>query len=164
MDTKSYTIGEVAEKTGLSVTTLRYYDKEGLLPFVERTPSGQRRYKERDLNLLAVIECLKATGMSIREIRQYIDWYKEGDSTLQKRLALFERQKEIVEKQIRALKEKQYIINCKVWYYQTAIEAGTEIIHNGSCTQLYEAHLKEQESQKTEKGEEADGEGRAAIL
>ena len=137
-----YTIGEVAEKTGLSISALRYYDKEGLLPFVERNPAGQRRYKDSDFEWLSIIECLKATGMTIREIKQYIDWYKEGDSTLEKRLALFEKQQQVLSTQIEELKKKLYKINCKIWYYETAIEAGTESIHQGSCTELYEAYRK----------------------
>lgn len=62
--------------------TLRYYDMEGLMPFVERPPSGNRLFKESDLSDLKVIECLKATGMPIKEIKNFIDWCSEGDATL----------------------------------------------------------------------------------
>lgn len=141
-----YTIGEVAKKVGLSISTLRYYDKEGLLPFVERTASGQRRYKDSDLEWLSIIECLKTTGMSIKEIKQYIDLYKKGDSTLNLRLSLFKNQLALLEEQIRTLKEKEYTIKSKIWYYETAIAAGTESIHNGTCRDLYAKHL--QETQK----------------
>ena len=63
---KTYTIGQAAEKTGLTISTMRYYDKEGLLPFVERTAGGQRLFKDSDFNWLSVIECLKNTGVPIR--------------------------------------------------------------------------------------------------
>lgn len=75
---KTYTISEVAKELNLTVYTLRYYDKEGLMPFVERTPSGNRLFKESDLSALKVIECLKATGMPIKEIKNFIDWCSEG--------------------------------------------------------------------------------------
>lgn len=140
-----YTIGEVAKKTGLSISALRYYDKEGLLPLVERNEQGQRRYKDSDFEWLSIIECMKATGMTIREIRQYIDWYKEGDNTLEKRLELFRKQQEVLDARIEALKKNQYQIRCKIWYYEAAVAAGTESIHHGSCMELYEAHLKEKE-------------------
>ena len=69
----AYSISEVAQKLNLTVYTLRYYDKEGLMPFVERTPSGTRLFKESDIGALKVIECLKSTGMPIKEIKSFID-------------------------------------------------------------------------------------------
>lgn len=76
----THSIGQVAKLMNLTVYTLRYYDKEGLLPFVERTPSGTRLFKESDLDALKIIECLKATGMPIKDIKNFIDWCSEGDS------------------------------------------------------------------------------------
>ena len=67
----TYTIGQAAEMTGLSVSTLRYYEKEGLLPFVERTGGGRRVFSDEDFRWLSIIECLKGAGVPIREIRQY---------------------------------------------------------------------------------------------
>lgn len=64
----SYSISEVAEKLNLTVYTLRYYDKEGLMPFVERSSNGTRLFKDSDIDALKVIECLKSTGMPIKEI------------------------------------------------------------------------------------------------
>ena len=69
-----YTVGEAAAKIGVNPSTLRYYDKEGLLPFVERSGGGIRMFKETDLEWLSTIECLKKTGMPIKEIKQFIDW------------------------------------------------------------------------------------------
>ena len=66
-----YTIGQVSERTGLPISTLRYYDKEGLFPHMERV-SGARRFSERELEALRVIECLKASGLEIRDIRQFM--------------------------------------------------------------------------------------------
>jgi DNA-binding transcriptional MerR regulator len=81
----TYTISQVAELTCLSPYTLRYYDREGLLPFVARSEGGIRRFTGHDLEMLSLICCLKSTGMSVKQIRQYIDWYTMGDSTLQQR-------------------------------------------------------------------------------
>ena len=66
-----YTVGEMAKKIGVAPSTLRYYDKEGLLPFVERSGGGMRMFKDSDLDWLRIIECLKRTGMPIKEIRQW---------------------------------------------------------------------------------------------
>ncbi|GER67613.1 MerR family transcriptional regulator [Weizmannia acidilactici] len=124
-----YTIGEVAKITGFSKYTLRYYDKQGLLPFLDRTENGIRIFKDSDLSFLSVISCLKETGMSIKEIREFVKWCMEGDSTLALRLKMFEEHKKAVEEQIKNLQKNLEKINHKIWYYQTALEAGTEAIH-----------------------------------
>ena len=93
----SYTIQQVSKMTRIPATTLRYYDKEGLLPFLERTESGYRRFSDVDLASLQIVQCLKSARLSIEEIRQFSEWVHEGDSTLQKRLDLFLRRKEDVE-------------------------------------------------------------------
>ncbi|MBG9449247.1 MerR family transcriptional regulator [Cytobacillus firmus] len=126
---KTYTISEVAKELDLTVYTLRYYDKEGLMPFVERTPSGNRLFKESDLSALKVIECLKATGMPIKEIKNFIDWCSEGDATLQQRYDMFLDRKAIAEAQMEELRKTMEVIEHKCLYYKTALEAGTENIH-----------------------------------
>lgn len=68
-----YTVGEMAQKLGVPASTLRYYDKEGLLPFVERSSGGIRMFRENDFEWLQVIRCMKKAGMSIKDIRQYIE-------------------------------------------------------------------------------------------
>lgn len=126
---KTYTISEVAKELNLTVYTLRYYDKEGLLPFVERTTNGTRRFKESDIGGLKVIECLKSTGMPIKEIKNFFDWCADGDSTLQQRYDMFIERKAIVEAQLEELKKTMEVIEHKCSYYQTALDAGTEDIH-----------------------------------
>ncbi|MCM3400023.1 MerR family transcriptional regulator [Oceanobacillus profundus] len=125
----TYSISEVAKKLNLTVYTLRYYDKEGLMPFVERTPNGTRLFKESDIDALNVIECLKSTGMPIKEIKKFIDWCSDGDSTLQKRYDMFLERKAVAEAQLEELKKTMELINHKCEYYQTALDAGTEDIH-----------------------------------
>lgn len=126
-------IGQVAEKTGLSPYTLRYYEKEGLLPFVSRNRSGIREFKEEDMEWLSVITCLKNVGMPIRDIRAYIDLCMEGDMTLEKRLEIFRAQQQVIDAKLEELMRYKKKIDYKVWYYETAVEAGTESIHKNGC-------------------------------
>lgn len=129
------TIAQVSQRTGLSTHTLRYYEKEGLLPFVERTPSGTRSFKESDLEWLGIVICLKRTGMPVRDIKQFIDWCQEGDSTLEQRLNVFLEQRQSIEQQMLELQSCLATIDRKIDYYQTAVEAGTEGVRNRKNTQ-----------------------------
>lgn len=124
-----YTISQVAEKMGVAVSTLHYYDKEGLLPFVEKKPNGTRVFKEEDFQWLDIITCMKNSGLPIKDIKRYMDLCEEGDSTMKERLGIFFERKEDVQKQIDELNTVMETINHKIWYYETAIEAGTEDIH-----------------------------------
>lgn len=87
-----YTIGQVSEMFDLPVSTLRYYDKEGLFPELNRT-SGIRQFSENEIEALRVIECLKKTGLQIKDIKQFMSWCLERSSTYTKRKELFESQK-----------------------------------------------------------------------
>ncbi len=125
-----FTVGEMAKKMNVAPSTLRYYDKEGLLPFVERTEGGIRMFSDTDFELLAVIECLKKTGMPIKDIKTFVDWCIEGDSTIEKRLELIDKRRKAVEEQISQLQETLEILDYKHWYYETAKEAGTCAVHD----------------------------------
>ena len=125
-----YTVGEIAKKLGIPASTLRYYDKEGLLPFVERSGSGIRMFKDSALEWLSVIVCLKKTGMPIKGIKKFVDWCMEGDATIAQRLELIDRQRDEVLSQLAKLNETLDILNYKHWYYETAKAAGTCGIHN----------------------------------
>ncbi len=120
-----YSIGQVAQKTGLSTHTLRYYEKEGLLPFVKKSGSGLSIFSDSDLGWLAMIECLKETGMPLKGIKQYIDWFIEGDSTLQNRLDMFRAQKTHIEEQIAQLQKHMEKINYKIKLYEEAVKKGS---------------------------------------
>ena len=121
----TYTIGEMAKQLEVAPSTLRYYDKEGLLPFVERSPGGARVFREKDYELLRVIGCLKATGMQLKDIREFIVLTMQGDESIDARLALFRRRREEVEKQLAALQETLEAVRFKCWYYETAKRFGT---------------------------------------
>ena len=124
-----YTIKEAAQIMGIPATTLRYYDRQGLLPFVERKQSGYRIFSDSDIMLLRVIDCLKRSGMELKDIRQFTEWLREGDASLEKRYQMFLERKEAVEQQMAEMQKTLDMINHKCWYYKTAIEAGTEAIH-----------------------------------
>lgn len=126
----TYTVGEIAKKLNVAPSTLRYYDKEGLLPFVERSGGGIRMFKDSDFEWLTIIECMKKTGMPIKDIKIFIDWCIEGDSTIDKRLALIDKQRENVIVQMKQLQETLDMLDYKHWYYETAKAAGTCAIHN----------------------------------
>lgn len=128
-----YTIREASEMFHLPATTLRYYDKQGLLPFMERKASGYRIFSENDIAMLRVIECLKRSGMSIREIRRFTDLTQKGDASLAERHQLFLERKQAVEEQLKEMQEMLDFINHKCWYYETALAAGTESIHKKDC-------------------------------
>ena len=124
-----YSIGEVSKKFNLSASTIRYYDKEGLFPNLERSESGIRSFADIDLGSLKIIECLKNTGMPIKEIKVFIDWCGRGDETLRERYEMFIERKIIMDEQIASLHKTLEVIDYKCWYYKTALEAGTEKIH-----------------------------------
>lgn len=125
-----WTIGEVAQKFNLSISALRYYDKEGLLSDVKRE-NGIRKFDDKDIETIFMIECLKKAGMQIKDIKQFLDWVKEGNTTLDKRLKMFENQKVKVEKQIQDMQKVLDLIKYKCWYYDTAVQNGSdEILKN----------------------------------
>lgn len=132
----TYTIKQVSEMMSLPISTIRYYDKMGLIPFLEKNDSGYRIFKEDDISMLRIIECFKRTGMSISEMQQYVKLVQRGDESLEERYELFKKRKEIVLEEMEELKKQLETIDHKLWYYETAIEAGTEAIHkNKKCDQ-----------------------------
>lgn len=120
-----FTIGQVSEMFDLPVSTLRYYDKEGLFPELNRT-SGIRQFTEKEIETLRVIECLKKTGLPIKDIKLFMSWCMEGSSTYLKRKELFENQKKQVEKEINELNQTLDMLNFKCWYYSEVIKDGNE--------------------------------------
>ncbi len=125
----SYSIGEVSKLTGLSVPTLRYYDKEGLIPNINRNENGLRDFTEQDLGTIHIVTCIKGAGASIREIKEYMDLCQLGDSTLELRKQFFIDKKSDIEEQMRELNEILKTVEMKIKYYEDAIKAGTEGIH-----------------------------------
>ena len=125
-----YTIGEMARKLNVAPSTLRYYDKEGLLPFVERSSGGIRMFKDEDMEWLRLLGCLKKAGMPLKEIRDFMDLSRQGDATIGRRLKLIEKQRQSVLDQQKQLEETLHMLDYKRWYYQTALKAGTCAVHD----------------------------------
>lgn len=120
-----YSIGEAAKLLNINESTIRYYDKEGLLPFLNRSKSKIRKFNDNDIRYLKLIECMKKANMSIKDIKTYIELSLKGDSTIKERLNLFLKQKELVNKQIEDLKETLNVLEYKCWYYETALKDNT---------------------------------------
>ena len=108
-----YTVGEMARMLHVPASTLRYYDKQGLLPFVERSPGGIRVFKDSDFEWLRIIECMKKAGMSLKDIRIYIELTMQGDSTIDARLAMFRRQQDTLRAQMQQLQDTMQVLEYK---------------------------------------------------
>lgn len=122
----SYSIGEVANTTNIAISTLRYYDREGMFPNIKRSNGGIRVFSDKEVATIKVIECLKSTGMSIKDIKNFLDWCQEGDASLEKRRDMFYERLEEVKKQMEALQKTMNTIKYKCWYYDTALSGGSE--------------------------------------
>ena len=112
-----YSIKQVAEITHLPPHTLRYYEKEGLVPFVERTGGGIRRFSEHDLEWLGLICCLKSTGMPIRQIKEFVELSAEGDDTLKVRCDMLKEHKKAVKEEIHMMEMHLKKVTHKIEFY-----------------------------------------------
>lgn len=110
----TYTIRQISELTGLTPHTLRYYDKEGLLPLIERGNGGYRHFSEQDLEWLRLVCCLRSTGMSVRQIKEFVRLNELGDSTLGERCEMLRQHKKQVEAQIAEMQEHLARVDAKI--------------------------------------------------
>ena len=120
-----YTIGQVAEMFNLPISTLRYYDKQGLFPKLTRE-SGIRKFSDNEIEALRVIECLKKSGLEIKDIKLFMEWCTEGSATYSNRFELIHKQKKRVEAEIQQLHKTLDMLKFKCWYYTQAMEDGNE--------------------------------------
>ena len=120
-----YTIKDMSELTGLPASTLRYYDKQGLLPNLKRDGNNIRIFSDEDYASLRLIDCLKRSGLSIKDIKKFIDMAgKEG--ALTGRLEIFRKRRELLKQELENLKCILDVIEYKCWYYEKACEAGSD--------------------------------------
>lgn len=119
------TIGQVSDMFKLPISTLRYYDKEGFFPDIQRA-SGIRQFSEKEIETLRVVECLKKSGLEIKDIKKFIELCGEGSKTFKQRKELFERQQSVVEEEINKLEKVLGMLKYKCWYYDEAIKDGSE--------------------------------------
>ena len=120
-----YSIGEISKMFLLPISTLRYYDKEGLFPHLKRV-NGVRQFSESEIETLRVIDCLKKSGLEIKEIKEYMSLCSLGNITLKQRKEIFEKQKEEVLQEMEKLQKVLSMLNYKCWYYDQAIEKNDE--------------------------------------
>jgi DNA-binding transcriptional MerR regulator len=119
----AYTIREVTAKTGISAHTLRFYEKEGVVPAVARDGNGVRTYDEQTLEWLGFVLCLRATGMPLGDIKRYIGLYKQGDATIPERKEMMRSHKAKVEQQMIQLYGCLEKINYKLALYDVQEKA-----------------------------------------
>lgn len=120
-----YSIGEISKMFQLPISTLCYYDKEGLFPHLKRV-NGVRQFSESEIETLRVIDCLKKSGLEIKEIKEYMSLCSLGNTTLKQRKEIFEKQKEEVLQEMEKLQKVLSMLNYKCWYYDQAIEKNDE--------------------------------------
>lgn len=121
-----YSIGDVAKRTGLTPHTLRYYEKEGLLLDISRKSNGLRVFGDDDIEWLGIISCLKDTGMSIANIKQYMALCKDGRDSIETRKELFKTQRQHIKNQIARLNQHLETAQYKIWYYENIERLGDE--------------------------------------
>jgi DNA-binding transcriptional MerR regulator len=117
------TIADAARATGLSVHTLRYYERAGLIDGVDRAASGHRRYRESDLAWVETLRCLRATGMPIRRIRRYAELVRAGDGNEDERLALLEEHRAAVRAELAEVQAHLAFVERKIATYKERIDA-----------------------------------------
>lgn len=122
---KMYTIGDAAAELGMPASTIRFYEKNGLIPNPRRSSDGRRLFDEDDLEWMRFVERLKASGMPIKEIREYIGLYTEGDSTIEERRRIVYERRAAIDAQLEDLMLARDFIEYKCWYYDVASESGT---------------------------------------
>jgi DNA-binding transcriptional MerR regulator len=109
----SFLIGDISKMYGISQDTLRYYYKAGLLPFVKKNQAGRRVFTEDDLGYIEVIDCLKRSGIPVKEIAKFMDWCVEGDKTLPQRYAFMVEQEAALERKIQDLQAQLDFLTLK---------------------------------------------------
>ncbi len=139
-----YTISQVSKMFNLPISTLRYYDNQGLFPYLERE-SGIRKFTEKEIEALRVIECLKKSGLEIKDIKRFMEWCAEGSSTYSKRLSLIQEQKARVQAEIEQMEKALDMLKFKCWYYEQALKDGNEdnlknMIPNNLPTEIQNAY------------------------
>ena len=121
------TIADAAAATGVSVHTLRYYERAGLIGGVDRAASGHRRYSEADLAWIEALRCLRATGMPIRRIREYAALVRDGDGNEEQRLALLEAHREDVRERLAEVSRTLELIDYKIGMYRRRLAGGDHL-------------------------------------
>lgn len=117
----SFAPAEMADRCGISIDTLRYYEREGLLDDIERTPGGQRRYSDGDVAWVMILRCLRTTALPIREMKRFAELVRQGDVAIPERAELLRTHRADVVVQITALQEALDTIDHKIATYSAIL-------------------------------------------
>lgn len=118
------TIREVSECFGISQDTLRYYEKAGIIPAVNRTSGGIRNYTEEDLKWVEQAKCMRDAGVTVEALAEYVRLFRAGDDTVEARLNLLNEQRAQLLAQQKRLEETIHRLDYKISRYQNALETG----------------------------------------
>ncbi len=121
----NYTIDQAAEKMGISKHALRYYEREGLLPPIEKAANGHRRYTDDDLGWVKFLQLLRGTGMPIREMKSFVALTWAGDHTIAQRVEVLERYRGALRARMEADVEHLKFLNYKIDYYSSVLALET---------------------------------------
>ncbi len=116
-------IAEVSERYGLSSDTLRYYERIGLIPRVQRSDSGIRDYSELDIRRVEFVKCLRSAGLPLEVLVEYMDLVQQGDATIEARKDILREQRDLLTARILAMQKTLEVLHRKVQVYETAILA-----------------------------------------
>jgi DNA-binding transcriptional MerR regulator len=119
-----YSPGQVSEKTGFSLDTLRYYEKIGLLAPIGRTAGGRRRFTDTDVQWLLLLRCLRETGMPITQMLRFVELTRAGKHTITDRVAVLEEHDQQIDNRIARLRASQQQIQDKIRYYRSGLQSG----------------------------------------
>lgn len=124
--TPKYSVTEAAKRSGLSAHTLRYYDDLGLFPFLQRSAGAKRLFSDADMQWVQLIECLRNSGLSLTDVKTYVQLCLQGDETLPQRLKIVKKQEAIMEAQMREMRKHLKLLRFKINYYKDRLKENKE--------------------------------------
>ncbi|MDX1416924.1 MAG: MerR family transcriptional regulator [Candidatus Promineifilaceae bacterium] len=131
-------ISEVSEQSGLSVDTLRYYEKIGLLPPVNRTNGGIRNYSELDVRRVDFIKCMRTAGLPIDVLIDYFALLEQGDETIAARKEILQEQRDHLTARMAELQETLDLLNYKIEVYENAVLKSEQDLIDLEASDLYD--------------------------
>ena len=120
------TIAEVSEKYQISADTLRYYEKEGLIPYISRSEGGVRNYTEEDCARIGFVKCMRSAGLSIEVLKQYFELFAKGKRTLKARRDLLATEREKLKDRVTELQDTLKRLDYKISVYDKALKSKTK--------------------------------------
>lgn len=128
--TPKYTVKDVAQMMKISAHTIRYYDNEGLIPFVSRTQSNIRKFSDYALSWLKTVHYLRATNLSINDIKKYIGLSLKGNKTIKQRAKIIFAQEEKLKEQLNELQRQMEVLQKRKKYYKDLLNNKSNDVWN----------------------------------